>query len=257
MRIEVYTGVSKVGVLYRMLTLESTGQTPMSTRQQVEMIYSDYKGGFDGMVFISENENRVATGDNEFKFSDILDGFISYITGDYLPIDREDLILIIKNLEALTKDDKSKDLFKQLITAYNRLRLKLEKVGNNWRFEKPDGTNKRPFGYDVNEIFSKVQVIAGFGAALNFLIENKLLNDLEEILLLIERLSENSIDESLNNLIKNLDTIQASARKIGNEQRMYFYYFFRSLFNKSNDGFLDVNKSVKQAYNFYKANMLG
>ena len=40
-RIEVYLGINKIGILYRMLTL-NTGQTPMSIRHQIEMLYSDY-----------------------------------------------------------------------------------------------------------------------------------------------------------------------------------------------------------------------
>ena len=42
-RIELYTGINKFGILYRMLTY-NTGQTQMSTRHQIEIIYSDYIG---------------------------------------------------------------------------------------------------------------------------------------------------------------------------------------------------------------------
>lgn len=94
-----------------MLTL-NTGQAPMSTRQQVEMLYSDYKNGVDGLTFIAESENKMpASGDKEFRFNDILDCFLSYITGSYLPVDNEDLVSIIKNLETLTKEDKQKGCF--------------------------------------------------------------------------------------------------------------------------------------------------
>ena len=40
-RIEVFLGINKIGILYRMLTL-NTGQTPMSIRHQIEILYSDY-----------------------------------------------------------------------------------------------------------------------------------------------------------------------------------------------------------------------
>lgn len=256
LRIEIYTGISKVGVLYRMLTL-NTGQTPMSTRHQVEMIYSDYKNGFDGLTFITEAQNKVPTGDNEFRFNDILDGFISYITGDYLPLDREDLVEIIKNLEALTKDDKKKDLFKQLITTYNHMRLRLLELSPGWQYQTDDSLRKRPFGTNVNDIFSKVQTIAGFGAALNFLIENALVVDLDAVPILIAAIEPDGAAEAFDLMIKHLDEIQVSAKKIGNEQRMYFYYFFRSIFNETNDGYLRIDKSVSQANKFYKANMLG
>lgn len=40
-RVEIYTGINKLGILYRMLTL-NTGQTRMTTRHQIEIIYSDH-----------------------------------------------------------------------------------------------------------------------------------------------------------------------------------------------------------------------
>ncbi len=256
LRIEVYTGISKVGVLYRMLTL-NTGQTPMSTRHQVEMLYSDYKNGFDDIVFITESENRVPIAENEFRFSDIIDGFMSYITGDYSPIDREDLVNIIKNLELLTKDDKREDLFKKLVSAYYKFKLKVNVIANGWEYEEFGELRKRSFGKNVNEIFIKVQTISGFGAAISFLIEEGLVKDLNSIILLVDKIKQKNIEEALNLMIRHLDEIQINAKKIGNEQRMYFYYFIRSLFNEANDGYLDVEKSVQQAYKFYKANMLG
>lgn len=256
LRVEVYTGISKIGVLYRMLTL-NTGQTPMSTRHQVEILYSDYKSGFDDLVFITEAEEKAASGDNEFRFSDIIDGFISYITGDYLPFEREDLINTIKNLEALTKNDKQKDLFKQLIQAYNKLRLKIQQLSAGWAYEEIGEIKRKPFAKNINELFAKVQTIAGFGAALNFVIENELAKDLGAIDTFINEISTENIENAMNQMIKHLDEIQTNAKKIGNEQRMYFYYFFRSLFNESNEGFKNINKSVFQANKFYKANMLG
>lgn len=193
LRIEVYTGISKIGVLYRMLTL-NTGQNPMSTRHQIEMLYSDYKHGFPGLVFITEADEKIPSGDNEFRFNDILDGFISYITGDYLPLEREDLIKMIKNLEILTKDDKQKDLFKQLITCYNNFRVKINKLASSWTYDNQLDIKRKAFGKNVNEIFSKVQVIAGFGSALNFLIENELIENLEEVNLLSNKISGDNID---------------------------------------------------------------
>lgn len=255
LRVEVYTGISKVGVLYRMLTL-NTGQSPMSTRHQVEMIYADYKEGFGELVFISEAENRNPITTNEFKFSEILDGFISYLTGDYLPLDREDLVKIIKNLEALTKDDTKNDLFKQLITAYNKLRIKISVISNGWEYENLGDITKKEFGKNAIEILSKGQAIAGFGAALNFLIENGHVNDIDAIIKIIDEINNSDISDALNQMIKNLDDIQINAKKIGNEQRMYFYYFFRNLLNKSNEGFKNIELAIDQANMFYKANML-
>lgn len=257
LKIEIYTGISKVGVLYRMLTL-NTGQTPMSTRHQVEILYSDYKMGFDGLTFISEAEGKVPSGDSEYKFSDILDCFLSYITGNYLPIDSQDLVEIIKNLETLSKDDKKKDLFKELITTYNLFRLKTNQISANWNYdEEGKDLRKKPFVKTVNELFSKVQLLAGFGAASSFLIENGLIKDLSDLRERINKLDETDVSEVLNQIIKNLDEIQVNAKKIGNEQRMFFYYFVRSLFSEASEGYLNFEKSTQQAFKFYKANTLG
>lgn len=259
LRIEIYTGISKIGVLYRMLTL-NTGQTPMSTRHQIEIIYSDYNKGFDNFVFLTEAENRTPSNSNEFRFSEIIDGFISYITGDYLPIDREDLISIIKNLENLTNDDLDKDLFKLFVKSYGLLRDTLVDGSNNLILEnniiKENNILQRPFGNSFLEIFSKVQALSGYGAALNFLIENEQIKSLDSIINLVGRVKINDPELSLLKILQHLDYIVMNARKIGNEQRMYFYYLIRSLFNENNEGYLNFDKSIDQANKFYKSNML-
>lgn len=43
LRVEIYVGINRLGILYRMLTL-NTGQSPMSLRQQIEMLYLDLAG---------------------------------------------------------------------------------------------------------------------------------------------------------------------------------------------------------------------
>lgn len=254
-RIEVYTGISKVGVLYRMLTL-NTGQNPMSTRHQVEMLYSDYKNGFDGFVFITEAQDRVPSGENEFRFSDVLDCFLSYITGDYLPLDREDLIKIIKNLENLTKDDKQKDIFRLLVKTYNDVRLKLNSLSNNWRYQLATPNDRKPFGFTVNDLFSKVQSLAGYGSALSFLINKNLIDSIDTITELTNSVTIEDPIATFDEIIKNLDFIQINAKKIGNEQRMYFYYLYRNLFNSANDGYLNLDVAVQQAFTFYRGNTL-
>ena len=196
LRMVVYSGISKVGVLYRMLTL-NTGQTPMSTRHQVEILYSDYKDGVEGLKFITEAENKTPSGDKEFRFNDILDGFLSYITGDYLPLGREDLISIIKNLEILTKDDKQKDIFKLFVKTYDSFRQKIVNDAKGWNYNRDEYLDKRPFAKNVNEIFSKVQMLAGFGAALSFLIDNSLISSLEEAIEVIQKIRPNGISACL------------------------------------------------------------
>ena len=52
-------------------------------------------------------------------------------------------------------------------------------------------------------------------------------------------------------MLKNLDIIRNTSKKIGNAQRMYFQYFFRELFNKDGDSFLDLEKAVSNGYEKY------
>ena len=92
-RLEVYTGINKLGILYRMLTL-NTGQTRMTTRHQIEIIYSDYKTNCQvkGVTLISEVDNTVPKGLGEYSFRDVVEGFTSYIEENYLTLDRMDIL---------------------------------------------------------------------------------------------------------------------------------------------------------------------
>lgn len=115
-RVELYVGINKLGILYRMLTL-NTGQTQMSTRHQIEIIYSDYKKNcnVDGVTLFSEAEDKVPSNIGEYKFRDVVDGFTSYMQKDHLPLDRMDILANVKNLRRLSEDSESGDLFYSFI----------------------------------------------------------------------------------------------------------------------------------------------
>ena len=111
LRIEIYIGINKLGILYRMLTL-NTGQTPMSSRHQIEIIYSDYiKSGVDGITLIKEVDEETPSKVGEYKFRDIIEGFTSYLDRDYLTIERTDILDNIKSLEKLAVENRGSDLF--------------------------------------------------------------------------------------------------------------------------------------------------
>ena len=46
----------------------------------------------------------------------------------------------------------------------------------------------------------------------------------------------------------NLDYLRRNAKKIGNDQRKYFYSFFSSFFNINKNSFLNFELSAKQAF---------
>ena len=52
-------------------------------------------------------------------------------------------------------------------------------------------------------------------------------------------------------ILLKLDLIKASAKKIGNAQRMFFHYFFRELFNSESDSYLNLNEAVENGYQKY------
>ena len=79
LRVEMYVSINRLGVLYRMLTL-NTGQSPMSIRQQIEMLYLDYvKKPFDGIVLLREVDDDAPSAVGEYTFKSVADGFNSYI----------------------------------------------------------------------------------------------------------------------------------------------------------------------------------
>lgn len=70
-RVEIYLGLSKMGILYRMLTL-NTGQTPMSFRHQLEMLYYDYldkENLPDGITVVREIDEARARGLGKYKYA--------------------------------------------------------------------------------------------------------------------------------------------------------------------------------------------
>jgi hypothetical protein len=78
-RAEFYVGLNRLGILYRMLTL-NTGQTPMSLRQQIEILYLDYADtDIDNIELIREVDDRRATNINQYNFRDVVEGFNSYL----------------------------------------------------------------------------------------------------------------------------------------------------------------------------------
>ena len=103
-RVEVYLGLNREGVLYRMLTL-NTGQTRMSLRHQIEMIYQDllsckYE---DGLRFIKDTEKDNKKKCDVFYFSEAVDAFTSYLNSDYLQLTREKILVSIETFSDLTK----------------------------------------------------------------------------------------------------------------------------------------------------------
>lgn len=253
LRIEIYIGINKLGILYRMLTL-NTGQTPMSSRHQIEIIYSDYiQGGLDGIKLIKEIDGDTPNNIGEYKFRDIIDGFTSFLERDYLTIDRVDILDNIKSLEKLSVENQGNDLFIEFVTAYDAFVKKIHAIGNKWEFSDEDSKlSGQPFAKNTIKIFNKSQVMTGFGSGVGKLLDFKAIDKTSDLIELINKLECAEIDKVLNNLIIKLDTIRQVAKKIGNDQRLFFHFFFRELFDKKSDGYLNIQNSINEAYSQYE-----
>ncbi|MDR2036521.1 MAG: hypothetical protein LBQ60_01215 [Bacteroidales bacterium] len=257
-RIEIYLGVNKIGILYRMLTL-NTGQTPMSIRHQIEILYSDYiEKPISNISLFKETDSKRITQIGEYQFRDVIEGFSSYLDRDELGINRNELLENIQNLEKLALENGSSDLFKDYISTYNELIIKIDALTKDWKFESDEFDNiNSAFGKDVLQIFTKAQTLSGFGAAVGKLKDLEVITGFDSIKTDIERivLEDNGItkEDVMLNLLSKLDEIKNRAKKIGVEQRMFFTYFFRELFNKNSDSYLNVNKAIDSGFNKYSS----
>lgn len=254
LRIETYIGIDKLGILYRMLTL-NTGQTPMSIRHQIEILYSDYLvEDFGEIKFITEADDSRPKKFGEYKFKDVVEGFNSYLERDYLTIDRYDILDNIKSLEKLSKENQDKDLFMTYVSNYHHLAETFVKAADSWEFNDTNGNQLtgQPFGKSVDRIFSKSQVMTGFGSAVGKLIDFELIESLDDISVKVDKIDLTDIDDALDNLISKLDSVRTLAKKIGNDQRMYFHFLFRELFDRKGDAHLDFKAAIEEAYKSYE-----
>lgn len=254
-RIEVYTAINKFGILYRMLTL-NTGQTPMSTRHQLELLYNDYSNiEVDGIKIVSDIEGTARPELNQFVFKSLIEGFNSYINRDELPMDRQEMLENLKVLEKITKEDLKTDIFKNFLSSYTKMFKKLRELTNDESVSKEELSNievQSPFGTNVSKIFSTSQAMTGFGAAIGTLKDKNIINNFSELDSIIDRIECSSTNWLLS-MIKNMDLIKKESKRIGNGQRLYFKCFFKALFNKLTDTYCNLDDSVVDSYTLYKS----
>ncbi|SHK63675.1 hypothetical protein SAMN04488007_3468 [Maribacter aquivivus] len=254
LRIEVYLGINKIGILYRMLTL-NTGQTPMSMRHQIEILYSDYlEQDLDGITLLLESEDRTPRHNKEYKFKEIVEGFNSYLDRDYLPMDRNSVLENIESLEKLSTENQNSDLFIDYLKAFDRLIQTLINKSDNWEFDDESietTLSGQPFGKNSEKLFKRTQLMTGFGSAIGKLIDFKSIDKLNDVPNLYKDIDLGDINDTFNNYIARLDYIRRVAKKIGNDQRMFFHHLFRELFDKKGDSYLNFNKSIDEAFSTY------
>ena len=256
-RAEIYLGINRIGLLYRMITL-NTGQTTMSTRHLMEILYLDYaRIGVDGIKLVKDKDETIINlTTEEFNFKTILDGFNSYLEKNEALIERTEILDNIKSLDVLKTEEINKDLFKDFLLTYKKLLDTLIDKTNSWNYN-PDNAdeqalklNSNPFGKSTLDIFKKSQALTGLGAAIGHLKDSKKIN-LEKINELIPKIRADNDDwnTAFTHMLKQLDLVKEKSKKIGNDQRYFFKFFFRGLFNIEADEYLNFNKSSDYAYN--------
>lgn len=256
-RAEIYLGINRIGLLYRMITL-NTGQTTMSTRHLMEILYLDYSRiGVNGIKLIKDKEEtQISLTTDEFNFKTILDGFNSFLEKNEGLIERIEILDNIKSLDVIKNEEINKDLFKDFLLLYKALLDQLVLKTNSWKYdienieEQALKLNTNAFGKSILDIFKKSQVLTGFGAAIGHLKETKNLS-LADIEKMIPKIIADNEDwnTALGHLLKQLDLVKEKSKKIGNDQRYFFKFFFRGLFNPDSDQYLNFNKSSDFAFN--------
>lgn len=256
LRLEIYTGINKFGILYRMLTL-NTGQTPMSTRHQIEILYKNLVDtDIDGIRLVTETEGKVKPSIHELKFKDAVEGFNSYIYRDELPIDRQDLLDNIKMLENLSRENTQIDLFKEFICSYVTLMESLEEFVEAAELEF-DEYNFRgePFGKNIIKVFNSSQALTGFGAAIGRLKDFGKLSSFNVLNSLFSEIVAGGDEQNewFIELLIGLEKVRTESKKIGNGQRMFFQYFFRELFNSESDSYLNLYNAATNSFQKYRS----
>lgn len=256
LRLEIYVEINKFGILYRMLTL-NTGQTPMSARHQLEMLYSNMLNTeVDGVKLITDKDGKSDPDENEFIFKNAIEGFNSYMNRNELPLDRQDILENVKMLEHMSEENVSEDLFKEFLETYIQVFTALKEITDGHIITEEElyeyQISESPFGKKASKIFSSSQAFTGFGAATGKMKDLGIINSLKDIpnMLVILKMKNQGYNWMLEMLGK-LDMIKNSSKKIGNAQRMFFQYFFRELFNSESDSYLSLEEAVQNGYKKY------
>ena len=264
LRLEVYININKFGVLYRMLTL-NTGQTPMSPRHQLEMLYSDMLNTeVNGVKLITEVEGAAHADEKEFVFKNTIDGFNSYMNRSELPMDRQEMLENIKVLEKMSAENISGDIFKMFLESYIRIFDVLCEISRSCyadqdRLDEYEITGS-PFAKKVSKAFSTSQAMTGYGSAMGIMKDKGLISDFSSLDGIIKDIQERYTDEEgewFMEFLKRMDMIRSESKKIGNAQRMYMQYFFRELFNKESDSYADLLLATENAYKKYDSQVNG
>lgn len=249
-RVELYYNITRTNILYRMLTL-NTGHKQMSTRHQIEIVYADLLDSKpEDITILKDTDIHQKPALDVYNYNDLIDGFTSFMDNDYLPIDREDIVNSIQNLEMLNSLNKENaDLFNKYINTYNEMVHAFDRISSSWEVDSKTYPIDNPYGFSIPQIFSKPQTLAGFGAAIAKLIETKEISSFDDVHALISKIHTSDFSENIDKMNEYMCEVYKNAKKIGNDQRLYLYSLFLNLFS-SDEGNFDI--AIESAYKRYR-----
>eukprot|EP01012_Entosiphon_sulcatum_P049635 TRINITY_DN68286_c0_g1_i1.p1 TRINITY_DN68286_c0_g1~~TRINITY_DN68286_c0_g1_i1.p1 ORF type:complete len:430 (+),score=21.82 TRINITY_DN68286_c0_g1_i1:128-1417(+) len=259
-RAEVYIGLSRIGILYRMLTLNTT-QTPMSFRQQIEIMYHDYLDADnlpDGIKVLKEIQEKRARGAAKYKYSDVVDMYYAFTTGKPQSLDRQALVHQLAELDFIEGYKTDTEDLLHLLVCYNRFVRHLENLSDDWTFPARaarDDMPDRPFGLNIASIFQKVQPMTAFGAEAKRLLAMQKVSSIKEICDVVDEcvFGAGNSAEALDDLVIIIDQVSKKAPKIGPAQRELFQFSFRYLLNPESSCYKDLSGCWLQGQEKYVA----
>lgn len=254
LRVEVYCGLSKTGILYRMLTL-NTGQTPMSRRHEIEILYSGYRQrNIDGISFNTQAAPENEPGIDVYDFDNAIEGFNSFLDSDESPMDRFDILNVIQRMEKVTEDDYRMDLFEHYIKLYNQFAHHIDKQTNHWElsFEEKKDLGSI-YAKSIPSFFNKAQTMSAFGAALGKILWDKSDRGFGNMIDRVQSVRFNEAPRhSMLDLLRVLKEVREGAKKIGVSQRLYLKCFFLNLLTEESITYLAFERSMEKANKDYK-----
>jgi len=253
-RCEIYEGINRLGILYRMLTL-NTGQSAMSLRHQIEIMYLDFLDtDLGGVRLVREVDEVRATQSSEYNFRDVIEGFNSYIERSESPLDRGDILENISSLENIAKENGHRDLFREFVLSWDKfvrrikaLDMKLPTELAALDIDDVGDKSKRPWGSTGTQVFKRVQAMAGFGAAIGILRDDDDDISFANLPMHLIEIGADS-EEFILDFNDSIERINRSARKIGNAQRLFFRQFFKMLFWDESGAYMNLALAQKEAY---------
>lgn len=254
LRVEVYCGLSKTGILYRMLTL-NTGQTPMSRRHEIEILYSSYRErNIDGISFNTQAAPENEPGIDVYDFDNAIEGFNSFLDSDESPMDRFDILDVIQRLEKVTEDDYRIDLFERYIKLYNKFAHHIDEQTNHWELsyeEKKDLGSI--YAKNIPSFFNKAQTMSAYGAALGKILWDKSDRGFGNIMDRIQDVRFNGDpNKAMLKMQMTLKDVREGAKKIGVSQRLYLKCFFLCLLTEGEETYMVFESSIEKAKKEYE-----